>query len=356
MTVSRLITRVLGVAAAVTLSITGMASASAASTSYVALGDSYSSGLGTGSYLNDGTSCSRSMYAYPALDAARLGLTLTFRACAGATVADVRTTQLGALSGSTGYVTITAGGNDIGFASVLTECAKPAWFSDCNGAIDGAVAVIRAQLPGSLAGLYADIRSHAPNARTVVVGYPRLFNGIDCNLLTWFSSAEMTRLNATADLLDAVTAAAASAAGFGFVDPRTAFTGHAVCSWSPWINNLTWPIDASFHPNKAGQAGYAGVVAPSLGSTVSTPVTAALLQAQAVALTAQGRANAAKDVGIRPQPVTAPDLTTPQARAAAAAAGVDLNDRASIARADRAAEARQMAFRTAQGMPVVAAG
>ena len=356
MTVTRLITRLLGVAAAITLTITGAATASAASTSYVALGDSYSSGLGTGSYLNDGTSCSRSMYAYPALDAARLGLNLTLRACAGSTIADVRATQLSALGASTGYVTVTAGGNDIGFVSVLTECAKPAWFSDCNGAIDAAVAVIRGQLPTALAGLYADIRAHAPNARTVVVGYPRLFNGVDCNLLTWFSGAEMTRLNATADLLDSVTAAAASAAGFGFVDPRATFTGHAVCSSSPWINNLTWPIDDSYHPNKAGHVGYAAVVAPALTSTVGITVTAAMLQAQAVTLTAQGKANAAKDAGIRQQQVAAPDLTTPQARAAAAAAGVDLNDRASIARADRAAEARQVAIRTARGLPVVAAG
>lgn len=356
MTVTRTLTRLLGIAAAITLTVTGMATASAASTTYVALGDSYSSGLGTGSYLNDGTACSRSSYAYPALDAVRLGLTLTLRACAGATVGDVRQTQLDALNGTTGYVTVTAGGNDIGFASVLTECAKPAWFSDCNGAIDAAVAVIGNQLPASLAGLYADIRAKAPNARTVVLGYPRLFNGADCHLLTWFSGAEMTRLNATADLLDSATAAAASAAGFAFVDPRATFTGHAVCSSSPWINNLTSPVEASFHPNKAGHSGYAAVLAPALSSTARTTVTSAALQAQAVTLTAAGKANAAKDAGIHQQRFEAPDLSSPRARAAAAAAGVDLNDKASIARADRTAEAKQVALRQATGRPVVAAG
>lgn len=356
MTVTRTLTRLLGVAAAITLTLTGMATASAASTSYVALGDSYSSGLGTGSYLNDGTTCARSAYSYPALDAARLGLALNLRACAGSTIADVRQAQVGALSATTGYVTVTAGGNDIGFAAVLTECAKPAWFSDCNGAIDAAVAVIRTQLPGALAGLYGDIRAKAPNARTVVVGYPRLFNGTDCHLLTFFSGAEMTRLNATADLLDSVTATAASAAGLPFVDPRPTFTGHAVCSSSPWINNLTWPVDDSFHPNRAGHAGYATVVAPVLSTGARVSVTAAALQAQAVTLTAQGKANAAKDAGIRQQKVVAPDLTTPEAKAAAAAAGVDLTDKASIARADRAYESRQIALRTAQGRPVVAAG
>jgi hypothetical protein len=228
--------------------------------------------------------------------------------------------------------------------------------SDCNGAIDAAVAIIHAQIPTALAGLYADIRAKAPNARTVVVGYPRLFNGIDCHLLTWFSGAEMTRLNATADLLDTAIATAASAAGFAFADPRTAFTGHAVCSSSPWINNLTWPIGDSFHPNKAGYAGYANVVAPALSGSAKVAVTAAMLQSQAVTLTAQGKANAATYAGIRQQQVVAPDLTTAQARAAAAAAGVDLNDRASIARADRTAETHQLAVRRAQGLPVVSAG
>ena len=39
--------------------------------SYVALGDSYSSGIGTRTYLNDGTSCQRSVYAYPEPDRRR---------------------------------------------------------------------------------------------------------------------------------------------------------------------------------------------------------------------------------------------------------------------------------------------
>ena len=65
---------------------------------YVALGDSYSSGTGTRSYLADGTSCQRSTYAYPSLIAAARGYALNFRACSGAKVADVTNTQLGALT------------------------------------------------------------------------------------------------------------------------------------------------------------------------------------------------------------------------------------------------------------------
>ena len=155
--------------------------------SYVALGDSYSSGTGTRTYLSDGTTCQRSVYAYPSLISSARGYALNLRACSGAKVADVRSTQLSALTASTSYVTISVGGNDAGFTNVLTTCAMPSWASNCNGAIDGAQRIINGTIPASLGSLYASIRSAAPNAKVVVVGYPRIFNGEDCNLLTWFS-------------------------------------------------------------------------------------------------------------------------------------------------------------------------
>ncbi|MEZ5095854.1 MAG: GDSL-type esterase/lipase family protein [Nocardioides sp.] len=140
--------------------------AQAAPPAYVALGDSSSSGTGTGTYINDGTSCQRSVYAYPSLIASARGYALDFRACSGATVADVTGTQLGSLSASTSYVTISVGGNDAGFASVLTECALPSWLSNCYGAISSAQSIINNTLPGRLSTLYAAIRSRAPRRRS----------------------------------------------------------------------------------------------------------------------------------------------------------------------------------------------
>src|SRR5690349_6126454 len=151
--------------------------AHAAGPSYVALGDSYASGVGTRSYISDGTSCQRSTYAYPELVAASRGYALSFQACSGAKVSDVTGKQLGALSASTGFVTISVGGNDAGFTSTLTECAKPGWLSNCGGAVSKSKSYISNTLPGTLSTLYAAIRSRAPNAKVVVVGYPRLFNG-----------------------------------------------------------------------------------------------------------------------------------------------------------------------------------
>jgi len=241
------------------------APAHAAAPSYVALGDSYSSGVGTRSYISDGTSCQRSTYAYPRLVAASRGYTLSFQACSGAKVSDVTSKQLGVLSSSTGFVTISVGGNDAGFTSTLTECAKPGWLSNCGAAVSKANSYISNTLPGTLSTLYAAIRSRAPSAKVVVVGYPRLFNGEDCNALTWFSPSEESSLNATADRLNGVLANAAAAKGFSFANPTSAFVGHAVCGSPEWLNGLSNPVSESYHPNRTGQAsGYAPLVSALL--------------------------------------------------------------------------------------------
>ena len=318
--------------------------ATAAAPSYVALGDSYSSGTGTRDYLADGTDCQRSARAYPSLVAASSGYALDFRACSGATIPDVVGTQLGALTAGTSYVTISVGGNDAGFAPVLTECAQPGWMSDCDGAIDGAEAVINGRLPAALDSLYSQIRSRAPQARVVVVGYPRIFMGEDCNAFTWFSPAEEARLNAVADQANSVLAAAAGRAGFRFANPTSAFTGHAVCDDPEWLNGLSNPIGESYHPNVAGHAsGYAPLVGGPLtdAPVAVTPATLAAADASATRLARQGAEHAAADRSIRPQEFVAPDLTTPEAKAAAARAGVDLSSKASIDAADARYSANQ---------------
>jgi lysophospholipase L1-like esterase len=240
--------------------------AQAVAPKYVALGDSYSSGVGTRTYINDGTSCQRSTYAYPWLVAQAKGYSLSFQACSGATVSSVTNNQLGALSSSTSYVTLSVGGNDAGFTSVLTECAKPWWAADCDGKIDTAQSFINNTLPGRLSTLYSTIRTKAPYAKVVIVGYPRLFNGEDCNAGTWFSPSEETRLNQTADLMNSKLSAAASARGFAFANPTNAFIGHAVCGNPEWLNGLSNPVSESYHPNTTGQAsGYKPLVQGLLG-------------------------------------------------------------------------------------------
>ena len=54
----------------------------------------------------------------------------------------------------------------------------------------------------------------------------------------------------------------ASAHGFHFVDPRTPFSSHEICSSSEWLNGLSEPVSESYHPNVAGQQEYTNLVDP----------------------------------------------------------------------------------------------
>jgi lysophospholipase L1-like esterase len=248
----------------VACALSGAVTAAALADNYVALGDSYSSGTGTRDYsLNSG--CQRGPYAYPALiKADRPGTNLTFVACSGARTGDVLANQVGSLNTSTNIVTITIGGNDAGFSSVVTSCALP--LVSCNSDITNAQNYIRNTLPGALNGVYSQIQSRAPNARVIVLGYPRLFMGVDCNAGTFFSTDEMTKLNATADLLKTTTAGRAAAYGFTFKDAIPSFTGHAVCSSTEWLNGLSNPTGDSYHPNRTGhKSGYEPLVRSVIG-------------------------------------------------------------------------------------------
>jgi lysophospholipase L1-like esterase len=250
------------------LTLAGVGQAQAAAGPYTALGDSYSSGVGTRNYYSDSGSCYRGPAAYPVQVAGRLGAPLTFAACSGARVPDVLN-QLGSLNASTALVTVSVGGNDAGFADVITRCALP-WPWTCTNEINNANNYIRNTLPGALDNLYNQIRSRAPSAKVAVVGYPRLFNGEECNFGARISTAEQASLNATADLLATTIGGRAAAHGFRFVDVRTAFTGHAICDDVEWLNGLSNPILESYHPNAAGQtSGFTPLVANALSAALT---------------------------------------------------------------------------------------
>jgi len=228
------------------------AAVAAAQPQYVALGDSYSSGVGTRVFYKEEGSCSRSPEAYGPKVAAARAYTLSFQACSGAKTTDVNSKQLGTLSSSTSLVTITIGGNDAGFSEVIINCALV--YFTCQSSINNANSFIQNKLPGLLDTTYNNIRSRATTAHVVVLGYPHLFTstGTTCNV-NFLTSAHEKELNHTGDLLDGVISGRASAHGFTFVDSRTAFLPHEVCSSSEWLNGQSNPLSESYHPNVAGQ-------------------------------------------------------------------------------------------------------
>jgi lysophospholipase L1-like esterase len=223
----------------------------AAPVDYVALGDSYSSGVGAPPYLSGG--CGRSNTSYAARWAATHAVSsFSFPACSGATTVDVLFQQVLSVNANTDLVTVTIGGNDVGFADTMVSCTLGG-DSACVNAVNEGIVDTNILLPGLLDDTYAAIRSRAPSARVIVLGYPRLVSPTgSCGLFN-LSTAKRTALNNGADVLSGVIAARAAAAGFTYLDARGPFTGHGACGSSPWINRFNLgAIGDSYHPNAAG--------------------------------------------------------------------------------------------------------
>jgi lysophospholipase L1-like esterase len=235
------------------------ATSAAAAPQYVALGDSYSSGVGTRVFYKESGECERSPEAYAPKIAAAKGYVLSFQACSGATTTEVNQKQLGTLTSGTGLVTITIGGNDAGFSNVIINCAL--YFFTCGSAISEADEFIQKKLPGLLETTYKDIRAKATTAKVVVLGYPKLFTkeGKTCNV-NFLTSGNEKKMNESAVLLDGVIKARAEAAKFTFVNPTGPFESHEVCSSSEWLNGQSNPLSESYHPNVAGQAEFTSLI------------------------------------------------------------------------------------------------
>ena len=248
--------RIIRLAAAVLVVVVAAAvSASAgraAGAVYAALGDSYSSGVGTGSYTLD-SACKRSVYAYPYLWAQQHpGTSLSFVACSGAKTSDLLSRQLSAVTPTTTLVTMTIGGNDIGFANLIYQCT----LSDCSAALDSTKANLTNTLVPAVDNVFNAVKSHAAlGAKIIVLGYPHVFQNTSCFGDLGISSTEQSKANSLADALDTLLSQRAQLDGVTYQSAIGKFTGHAVCSSSAWLNGLNlFNTGESYHPNKSGHS------------------------------------------------------------------------------------------------------
>ncbi|MFE4970646.1 SGNH/GDSL hydrolase family protein [Kitasatospora sp. NPDC056651] len=230
-------------------------SANAAGVNYVALGDSYSSGVGAGSYLSDSGDCKRSTNAYAYLwKNAHSPSSFKFVACSGAKTGDILNSQISALDASTTLVSISVGGNDAGFADTMQTCVLGS-DTDCINAVNTAKNYANTTLPGQLDKVYSAIKSKSPNAHVVVMGYPHIYK-IGGSCIFGISDTKRSAINGAADTLDGVLAKRAANAGFAFGDVRSIFAEHEICgSLTTWLNSTTIPVGESYHPKAAGQSG-----------------------------------------------------------------------------------------------------
>lgn len=256
-TPSRTLRSVLVALVAATLVLLGNGAVSAAprhSIVYDALGDSYASGYGVPPY----SACGRSSSAYAVQLDGRMKIDLDdFVACAGATTTSlVSGGQLNALDANTDLVTVTIGGNDIGWSTTVGACLVGT-DSQCAGSLALTRGKISTLLPGLLDSVYTQISDAAPHAHVMVVGYARLFSP-EYGAFLGASPAEQQALNDGADLLNSVISAAASRHGFQFVDVTKRFIDHGVNAPDAW---LLGPFDpGAFHPNAEGYEAYTGAV------------------------------------------------------------------------------------------------
>jgi hypothetical protein len=257
------------------LTLPSVAAASpAGAPDYAALGDSYSAGIGTGVYDPSSATCLRSPSAYPAVYAATHPVrSFAFAACPGATTADVTERQLGALSGETDLVTLTIGGGNVGFSTVVAACSGPANPDACRIAIAQGVALV-GTVPAAVAGLLGEIRTRAPGAQVVVLGYPHLFGAGPCTAPGLPAEEFRLAIDRGTDALNAAIAAGASLGGATFVDVTARFRYHGTCApqGARWINPPTLPIFESYHPNVRGHAsGYLPALVPALQGVPTAP-------------------------------------------------------------------------------------
>lgn len=276
--------------------------------SYVALGDSFASGEGASKYRpgtdTERNRCHQSTNSYPYLLGVRQA-SYASMACSGAKVQNISPTNgkgsqiYGEVSSSDltkaldehlpGYlaqadfidadnpdaVTVSIGGNDVGFADIIKRCVNPfesftsnvaAGFTCYSSYEDRKelTDLIDRQLP-RLRELYGRLKDNKLDGRRVyVIGYPQIVKpGGTCDLNVRLNADETKFAYDLTAYLNKVIRTAAEQAGVVYVDVGQAFDGHRLCESygnKPAVNGISltrtpvsrWNMSESFHPTAYG--------------------------------------------------------------------------------------------------------
>lgn len=276
----RRLTRVAILALALLTALVAFTGAARAA-NYVALGDSYAAGPIIPNQIAP-LGCLKSDHNYAHLAAPTIGLPLRDATCSGATTEDMtnpQETELGtnppqfnSLDAETTRVSLTIGGNDIGFSEIALDCVTLNPFSTpCknkynSGGKDVVAERIAATAP-KVAAVLQGIHTRSPAAKVFVVNYAAIFpeTGFGCWPQMPIGFGDVPYLRAKQKELNAMLATQAAANGATVVNWYNASIGHDACKGSStrWVEPVV-PTNAAapIHPNLAGMTGAAGILGP----------------------------------------------------------------------------------------------
>lgn len=294
----------------------------------VSLGDSYSSGEGFGLYTNNtgsengGNKCHRAVDAYPykleealgEANAPEFNAAEDFLACSGDVAFDLtgdpglgfepatnkEPPQIPRVSRpeAVDLVTLTIGGNDMGFGPVITKCLVPDqllpvhFCDEARTEVQIRMAAMSVQLPR----IYAMMQDRFPNADIMVLGYPQFLPLVDlsnvpllCYSLTpgrvmWIHN-EIDRFNGVIEssVNHAATSNNLGRKGAVHFVGMNGFGGHDACQNSSdrWFTGIvTSDTQESFHPNELGHLRMAQLLANKVNDIADSESSQVIQQGQ----------------------------------------------------------------------------
>jgi lysophospholipase L1-like esterase len=255
---------------------------------YVAMGSSFAAGPGVATVAADTPArCSRSTENYAQQLARRLQLRLTDVSCGGATTAHITGAwnelppQIDALTAETALVTITIGGNDVGYIGRLmrASCAgaaperAPAFCRSTTARMpqlaDSVSETEWQSLAASLDQITTEVRRRSPVARLVFVDYLTVLPDGEMCAVTPLAADTGSEARAVAVRLSAETAAAARRTGGEILRASALSANHSACSEQPWMTGFVASAGAvaphvPYHPSLSGMTAVANALAALL--------------------------------------------------------------------------------------------
>lgn len=255
---------------------------------YVAMGSSFAAGPGIApSADNPSNRCNRSAQNYAHQLAARHSLLLVDVSCGGSTTAHLLgpwnelAPQLDAVDADTLLVTVTTGGNDLGYLgglsamSCLNVAAKTGTAPQppCSAPPPLPNDERYTEMEMRLRQVVAEVHRRAPKARLVIVDYAAILPSAGGCAAVPLSPAQADSSRLIARRLNEITVRVARETGTELISASKITEGHDACAKDAWINGYPSPgvpVEQTFyHPRLAAMT----AIADALDRQIWSPQT-----------------------------------------------------------------------------------